>query len=119
MGSSSYSLRPGETLEQFIVRDCPNTEFVMVERMGNYVFAAMKLPANQAPNFEPDAEGNVIIIGVAKFESGFVKYMEEDMGPFTYGARCSSQMLARASAIKPYAAGYAAKFRARMSEALA
>ncbi len=119
MGSISYTLKPGETLEDFVRRDNPRTTFAAIERVGSYVFTLAYADRYDAiaDYYEPELDGRYLWIGVAKFEGGYVKYMEELQGPYTYAARCPAALLKRASSFKPGPKHYGAAFRQRQMEA--
>jgi hypothetical protein len=115
MPSYSYTLRPGETLAEFVKRDCPHAGlFEAREIAPGTVGCIIEGPAEWLPFMVP-ADGKVRFAGVAVFRNGFVKYMEQDVGPYHDG-RFPADMLAQLSPLQRDYDGYARTWLTRQTE---
>jgi hypothetical protein len=115
MPSYSYTLRRGETLAEFVKRDNPNGGFMEAREIApNVVGCIIEGPAEWAP-FAIPTEGKARFAGVAIFRGGFVKYMEQDLGPYHDG-RFPPDMLAMLSPMQPDFQGYARNWLERQTE---
>lgn len=116
MGWNSINLKPGETLVDFVRRDCPSTDFAEVREVTpGFVAVVINGPATWAPWRTPDAAGFVRFAGVALIEGGYIKYMEEGHGPYT-PKPFPADMLAMLSPLdKTERPGFAHAWQARQS----
>jgi hypothetical protein len=99
MGWSSFKLQPGEKPVDFILREVA-PDLVEAREIAPGVVAVILLgPATWAPYRTPAHDGLVRFAGVALFEGGYVKYMEEGCGPYHAG-KFPADMLAKLSPIE-------------------
>lgn len=102
MGSQSFNLRRGETIECFVRRDYPYAGALLVARQIAAETVAMLC---EAPSGECFA-------AVAVFSSGYVKYMDESVGPYHAGCYPADMLALLSPLTEP---GYAAAWRQRQN----